>query len=257
MYIINSARNCISSKRSFVYHHCESLWYTLKRDDIQSWRTDEIQQWQNCHCWWYTIAFAMDKKIDLLSQVDFLVGVTGLEPTTSSSQNWRATNCATPRKILNFYVFANLQRGVPFCSPSCGARNYFCLPCLKGGGPHQRWWDKKQSFYCKRYPWRVNFRKEYNTKKSPLCQGEITNKSIITSSAATNQRRAGHIHIYPHKSEWYSCSARNDVALSVKRCCTLGHKQKKKDTMKIVSFFSVSRVRKRTGQKPRIYIMVL
>ena len=76
MYIINFSMNCISSKRSFVYHHCESFWYTLKRDDIQSWRTYEIQQWQNCHCWWYTIAFAMDKKIDLLSQVDFLVEAT-------------------------------------------------------------------------------------------------------------------------------------------------------------------------------------
>lgn len=28
---------------------------------------------------------------------DFVVGVTGLEPATSTSQTLRATNCATPR----------------------------------------------------------------------------------------------------------------------------------------------------------------
>ena len=28
----------------------------------------------------------------------FLVEVAGFEPTTSSTRNWRATNCATPRK---------------------------------------------------------------------------------------------------------------------------------------------------------------
>ena len=32
-----------------------------------------------------------------LQKGGFLVEVTGLEPAASSSQNWRATNCATPR----------------------------------------------------------------------------------------------------------------------------------------------------------------
>ena len=36
-----------------------------------------------------------------------LVGATGLEPTTSSSQNWRATNCATPRYLILYcdYIY--------------------------------------------------------------------------------------------------------------------------------------------------------
>ena len=48
-------RNCISSKRSFVYHHCEKkcslrlMIYTFG---------DEV----HACAWWYTIAFAMDKK---------------------------------------------------------------------------------------------------------------------------------------------------------------------------------------------------
>ena len=48
-------RNCISSKRSFVYHHCEKkcslrlMIYTFG---------DEM----HAYAWWYTIAFAMDKK---------------------------------------------------------------------------------------------------------------------------------------------------------------------------------------------------
>ena len=48
-------RNCISPKRSFVYHHCERL-YNLRlmiyafSDDIHT------------KVWWNTIAFAMDKK---------------------------------------------------------------------------------------------------------------------------------------------------------------------------------------------------
>ena len=47
-------RNCISSKRSFVYHHCEKkcslrlMIYTFG---------DEM----HAIAWWYTIAFAMDK----------------------------------------------------------------------------------------------------------------------------------------------------------------------------------------------------
>ena len=62
---------CISSLRKL-------FWYTLKRDDMQSWRTDEIQQWQFCHCWWYTIAFAMDKKIPSPKTWNFLAPQTGL-----------------------------------------------------------------------------------------------------------------------------------------------------------------------------------
>ena len=64
---------CISSLRKL-------FWYTLKRDDMQSWRTDEIQQWQFCHCWWYTIAFAMDKKIPVLKNRDFWAVRLILEP---------------------------------------------------------------------------------------------------------------------------------------------------------------------------------
>ena len=42
MYIINSARNCISSRQSLVYHQAD--YYThLRCDDIQPLRADEIQ----------------------------------------------------------------------------------------------------------------------------------------------------------------------------------------------------------------------
>ena len=49
-------RNCISSMRSIVYHHCER-GYSL-RLMIYTFG-DEI----HAKAWWYTIAFAMDKKI--------------------------------------------------------------------------------------------------------------------------------------------------------------------------------------------------
>ena len=39
-------KNCISSRQSLVYHHCESFLIHATRDEMQFWRTDEIQQWQ-------------------------------------------------------------------------------------------------------------------------------------------------------------------------------------------------------------------
>ena len=81
VYIINSVRNCISSKRSFVYHHCESFLIHAMRDDIQpdGWWYTPIA----CYRWWYAIAFAMDKKTDKLLLVCFLVGEGGFEPPKS------------------------------------------------------------------------------------------------------------------------------------------------------------------------------
>ena len=50
MYIINSARNCISSKRSFVYHQadrythlrCDDIRRTKCGDDMQPCRADDM-----------------------------------------------------------------------------------------------------------------------------------------------------------------------------------------------------------------------
>ena len=48
-------RNCISSKRSFVYHHCE------KKCSLRLMIYTFGDEMHAC-AWWYTIAFAMDKK---------------------------------------------------------------------------------------------------------------------------------------------------------------------------------------------------
>ena len=46
-----------------------------------------------------------------------MVEVTGLEPAASSSQNWRATSCATPRNIKFFIGFQQKNRK---CGILCG-----------------------------------------------------------------------------------------------------------------------------------------
>ena len=84
---IIKATLCISSLRKFFIH--------ASRDDMQSWRTDVIQQWQICHCWWYTIAFAMDKKILVPKNEDFLVETVGIEGASPSH---------LLRKFPRFYV---------------------------------------------------------------------------------------------------------------------------------------------------------
>ena len=66
VYIIN-AKHCISSRRNLVYHHCER-GYSL-RLMIYTFG-DEI----HAKAWWYTIAFAMDKKFDKSKLVDFWCG---------------------------------------------------------------------------------------------------------------------------------------------------------------------------------------
>ena len=63
------------------------------------------------------LRFSKQRKADVtIYNVSLLVGVTGFEPTTSSSQNWRATNCATPRcyfcnlAIIFYHNGAELSR---------------------------------------------------------------------------------------------------------------------------------------------------
>ena len=46
----------------------------------------------------------------------FLVEVAGFEPTTSSTRNWRATNCATPRSVLKNGKNISLYRHQFFCN---------------------------------------------------------------------------------------------------------------------------------------------
>ena len=58
-----------------------------------------------------------------------MVGVTGFEPTTSSSQNWRATNCATPRYLILKMII--LQPLFSFGNPLAVREIFIGLECLK------------------------------------------------------------------------------------------------------------------------------
>ena len=75
-YIINSARNCISSRRSLVYHHCESFfWCTLR---VMIYSPDGLLRYNTAlPCWWYAIAFAMDKTIRTCFRKSLLSGGQG------------------------------------------------------------------------------------------------------------------------------------------------------------------------------------
>ena len=101
LYIINSARNCISPKRSFVYHHCERKYslrlmvYTLKRYDIPL-----LSQW------------IKNRQVETCR---FLVRVAGLEPVHLSAQEPKGhATSVTSRKpnrikgfrVLSFLIFA-------------------------------------------------------------------------------------------------------------------------------------------------------
>ena len=74
VYIINSTRNCTSSKRN--------AWYII------------IAKEYTAYGWWDTIAFAMNKKRPSLSAWSFLERITGLEPATSTLARWRSTKWA-------------------------------------------------------------------------------------------------------------------------------------------------------------------
>ena len=59
----------------------------------------------------------MKYKNPSLNREGFLwtVGVGGLEPPTSTSQTWRATNCATPRREMSIMrIMYRRQAGIPF-----------------------------------------------------------------------------------------------------------------------------------------------
>ncbi len=60
VYIINSARDCISPTRSAVYHHCEAR-YTLPRDNIQT-RFASLMICTTLRAAMIYHCFAMDKK---------------------------------------------------------------------------------------------------------------------------------------------------------------------------------------------------
>ena len=74
LHIIKT-KSCISSLRKFF--DTRYAWWDAVLTDW--WDTTMA----NCHCWWYTIAFAMNKKIDKSKLVDFLVGEGGFEPPKS------------------------------------------------------------------------------------------------------------------------------------------------------------------------------
>ncbi len=50
--------------------------------------------------------FDIEKAVYLATN-GFLVEVAGLELAASSTRNWRATNCATPRSNMKLRCFAN------------------------------------------------------------------------------------------------------------------------------------------------------
>ena len=92
VYIINSARNCISSKRNALYIIIAKAKYSLQL--MICTFGDEI----HAKAWWYTIAFAMDKKRPSLSTWSFLAPPVGLEPTTlrltaACSTDWAKEEC--------------------------------------------------------------------------------------------------------------------------------------------------------------------
>ena len=67
------------------------------------------------------------KKIRVSIWILGLVGVAGFEPTASTSQMWRATNCATPR--YSFLLFFTTARGaLPVAM--CRAAAALARPCI-------------------------------------------------------------------------------------------------------------------------------
>ena len=90
---------CNHFEEMYVIHR---RWYVInpKEKNIQVLRLDDIPfALQTDYIRLTAITyqyFGLDEK-SRSEERDFLVGVTGFEPAASSSQNWRATNCATPR----------------------------------------------------------------------------------------------------------------------------------------------------------------
>ena len=69
-------RNCISSKRSFVYHQADSFLYTpmVWWDTTRQCRVDDI----HAKAWWYTKPVGLDKKTLVQKNESFLVAEAGL-----------------------------------------------------------------------------------------------------------------------------------------------------------------------------------
>ena len=91
---------CISSKRSFVYHQGESLVYHHCERRYSLWLMiytfgDEI----HAKAWWYTIAFAMDKKNRQVETCRFF---------------WWIRRESNPRPKTTWYEF--LRRQLIYCN---------------------------------------------------------------------------------------------------------------------------------------------
>ena len=71
LHIITATPWISSTVLTVVYHHCESIFDT----HLKVWWYTALTDWWDTRAtsrpWWYAIAFAMDKKIDLQMQVYF------------------------------------------------------------------------------------------------------------------------------------------------------------------------------------------
>ena len=101
-------RNCISSKRSFVYHHCEKK-YSL-RLMIYTFG-DEM----HACAWWYTIAFAMDKK-STGRNLSIFGGGGGNRTRVQKSIHTAFSGCRRLLKFPRHQVNRQTQYfGIPIC----------------------------------------------------------------------------------------------------------------------------------------------
>ena len=88
---ITKTKFCISSLRKLFDTHLKVWWYTVLTD---WWDTRATSR-----PWWYAIAFAMDKKIDLQKQVYFLVGAGGFEGLCPSRSQARWPDYVRLRRV--------------------------------------------------------------------------------------------------------------------------------------------------------------
>ena len=111
LHIITATPWISSTVLTVVYHHCESIFDT----HLKVWWYTALTDWWDTRAtsrpWWYAIAFAMDKKIDLQKQVYFLVGESGFEPLKLNSDRftvcslWPLGNSPVYKVITSYYLF--------------------------------------------------------------------------------------------------------------------------------------------------------
>ena len=113
---------CISSLRKV-------FWYTLR---VMIYSPNGLMRYNTATpCWWYAIAFAMDKKTLVLLNESFLAPPVGLEPTTCGLTVRRSTDWAKGEYLCSRYLFSR-----PVTRQLSSA--YVCLTSVFGmgtGGP--------------------------------------------------------------------------------------------------------------------------